>query len=234
MNCFKHRTIYTGFMEENVTAGQLFLQEIKFSPANYYTDVPYCFTSVRRHTIQIQLCYISCRKKSTYWLQSVFFCLYDLIRIIFCNNTQQMIFVTEKRCGFCAVKLTLTISFTLNANLWLETQSLSTKPDIFGNLLKFNISPITIHTKSATESYPQPAQSNSQVHTKHFFKLRCSLSSLQSYILHMYDIMRPQWLFRSFVSAYSRLNNPNVHTVSLGPLEHCSCASDCGSRHTIM
>jgi hypothetical protein len=144
-----------------------------------------------------------------------------------------MIFLTEKRYGFCAVKLTLTISFTLNAYLWLETQSLSTKPDIFGNLLKFNISPITIHTKSAIESYPQPAQFNSQVHIKHFLKIRFTSSSLQSCILHVNDIMRPQWLFCSFLSAHSRFNNPNIYNVSLGPLEHCSCASDCGSRHKV-
>jgi hypothetical protein len=157
-------------MEENVTAGQLFLQGIKFSPLSYYTEVPYCFTYYRRYTIQTQPFYISRRKKSTYPPQSVFVCLYDLIRIMFCNNTQQMIFVTEKRCGFCAVKLTFTISFTLNEYLWLETQSLSTKPDILGNLLKFNISPITIHTKSAIESYPKPAQSKSQVHIKYLLR----------------------------------------------------------------
>jgi hypothetical protein len=40
-------------------------------------------------------------KKSTYWPQSVFVCLYDLVLIIFCNNTQQIIFVSEALWFLC-------------------------------------------------------------------------------------------------------------------------------------
>jgi len=56
MTCFKHKTIYLEVMEEHVTVGQLFLQEIKFSSIRYYIDVQYCFTYGRRHTIQLQPC----------------------------------------------------------------------------------------------------------------------------------------------------------------------------------
>ena len=66
-----------------------------------------------------------------------------------------------------------------------------------------------------------------------FLKIRFSPSSLHSCILHMHDIMRPR-LFRSFLLPHSRFNNPNVYIVNLGPLEYCSYASDCGSRHRSM
>ena len=95
----------------------------------------------------------------------------------------------------------------------------------------------TFHISPSTKNPPLNLISSQQIQftSAHqtFLKIRFSPSSLHSCILHMHDIMRPR-LFRSFLLPHSRFNNPNVYIVNLGPLEYCSYASDCGSRHRSM